>query len=60
MRFLRIYVYSRDKLFIGFKFAAFIETELIVMKAIIKVIINETINGITVAHTNGDNPKFIR
>jgi hypothetical protein len=51
--------YSLDKVFIGFTFAAFIERELIVMRAIVSVIKSEIINGTTVAHTNGDNPKSI-
>jgi hypothetical protein len=51
--------YSLDTVFIGFVLAALIEMKLIVMRATVRVIKSDTINGITVAHTNGDNPKSI-
>jgi len=54
------FLYSLDKVFTGLTRAVFIERELIVMSAITKVITNETINGITVAQTKGDNPNSIR
>jgi hypothetical protein len=57
---LQCFSHSLDKVFIGFTNAALIERELIVRSAMMSVINSETIKGITVAHTNGDNPKSIR
>jgi len=53
-------IHSLDKVSTGLRYAAFIESELIVISAIANVIRSERMNGTKVAHTNGENPKFIR
>jgi len=55
----RLQDYSLVTVFTGFVCAAFTERKLIVMRATVRVIKSDTIKGMTIDHTNGDNPKFI-